>query len=270
MTKLFYFSGTGNSLHLTSRLSEQIEDSVTVSMATDASIKQEKLLGTVGFIFPVHAFSLPKAVEAFIKNLTFDEDTYIFAIATRMGSSCKVFQEINKILEKQKVKLSAHWFVDMPNNYLTLLPLSDEEKVLEINKEADVKLNEIATIVNEQKKCFEKDSHYSFLETNILFPMLSKVYKKTNYFGLENKFHVEDTCNNCSLCKNICLSSKIQMKDDKPYWQKDVKCYHCLACIHYCPKQAIQLSKKTKKIGRYHHQEVSAKQIEAQKSDGNI
>lgn len=266
MTKIFYFSGTGNSLHLANQLSEQIEDSVALSIVSRLSQRtEESLSGSVGFVFPVHAFSMPGAVKEFIKSLTFDKDTYIFAIATRMGSACRVFEDMDIILGEKGAGLSAKWFVNMPNNYLTLLPLSDEKEAKKLNLEAEDELSKIAETIKEKRISHEKDPHYSFIETNVLFPILSKVYNKTNYFGLENKFYADETCSGCSLCSNLCLSSKIVMNDGKPVWQKDVKCYHCLGCIHYCPKKAIQINKKTKKADRYHHPQISAKQIGKQK-----
>lgn len=42
-----------------------------------------------------------------------------------------------------------------------------------------------------------------------------------------------------------------------------------MACINYCPARAIQFGKHTAKRGRYHHPEVSAPDLAAQKVKSN-
>ena len=118
-TQIFYFSGTGNSLSIAQKLSERLPNSEVVPIVSSYKNGVKEIdAETVGFIFPVHAFSLPKLVEEFIKSLSFKTDTYIFAMATRGGSCCRVFEEINKILSQKGFSLHSYSFVEMPNNYL--------------------------------------------------------------------------------------------------------------------------------------------------------
>lgn len=265
-TQIFYFSGTGNSLSVAREISNQLSDSEIVPM-----IGAEKNAATVataeriGLIFPVHAFSFPQIVEKFIKSLSIKPDVYLFVIATRMGSSCKVFENMDRLLAAKGVKISARWFLDMPNNYLTLLPLSNDEQIKCILENVDEKVKVITQAIKNKEIHEEQDPHYSFFEKYILFAFLGAIYRKTNYFGLENKFYADDKCNHCQVCTTVCLSGKIGKSGNKPYWRKDVPCYHCLACIHYCPCAAIQNTKKTEKKGRYHHPAISFKDIANQK-----
>lgn len=266
MSRIYYFSGTGNSLRIADSLSQQLSGCIALPVVAEfPAAAKERLSGTIGFVFPVHAFSLPTIVTAFLERLEFEKDAYVFAIATRMGSSCRAFENMDAILQKKGVQLSASWFLNMPNNYLTLLPLSDAQEAAKLNAEAEEKLPDIAEIVRARQIFSERDPHYSFFEKNMMFPILSGLYNSTNYFGMENKFHTDEKCNGCGLCARVCPSFKITMSAGKPVWQRDVRCYHCLACIHYCPQKAIQINNATKKAGRYHHPEVSASRIEAQK-----
>lgn len=50
------------------------------------------------------------------------------------------------------------------------------------------------------------------------------------------------------------------MNGNKPEWHQDV-CFFCYACFNYCPQQAIGVEHCTKKLGRYHHPEISAEEI---------
>jgi NAD-dependent dihydropyrimidine dehydrogenase PreA subunit len=66
-------------------------------------------------------------------------------------------------------------------------------------------------------------------------------------------------------------TQKIKMVDGRPVWQKEVKCFGCFACLNYCPEQSIQvastwyLKSRTAENGRYHHPQVTANDIAAQK-----
>ena len=49
------------------------------------------------------------------------------------------------------------------------------------------------------------------------------------------------------------------MIDDKPTWNHH--CEQCLACIQWCPEEAIQYGKKTPQYERYHHPEIQLKDM---------
>ena len=44
--------------------------------------------------------------------------------------------------------------------------------------------------------------------------------------------------------------NNVTLKDGKPSWGKN--CTHCMACICYCPKEAIEYGKKSVGQPRYH------------------
>jgi formate hydrogenlyase subunit 6/NADH:ubiquinone oxidoreductase subunit I len=49
------------------------------------------------------------------------------------------------------------------------------------------------------------------------------------------------------------------MTHEKPSWLH--RCEQCLACLQWCPQEAIQYGKKTVKYPRYHHPEVILKDM---------
>lgn len=113
--RIFYFSGTGNSLYITQELHKSFPEAtvVPVIQLTDYHIKAD----AVGFVFPVHAFTMPAPVKHFLEKINLDEASYLFAIATRGGSPCNVFRDMDRLLKKKGKVLNAHWFIDMPNNF---------------------------------------------------------------------------------------------------------------------------------------------------------
>ena len=84
-TEIYYFSGTGNSLYVARELQKRITDSIIIPMVSLLNKKVIRTQGkTVGFVFPVHALTIPIAVKRFIKKTDMESSEYIFAIASRI------------------------------------------------------------------------------------------------------------------------------------------------------------------------------------------
>ena len=56
----------------------------------------------------------------------------------------------------------------------------------------------------------------------------------------------------------ICPLNNIHLENSKPVWGKN--CTHCMACICYCPKEAIEYGRKSKGKPRYHFEALEKKQ----------
>ncbi|HPT69609.1 MAG TPA: hypothetical protein PKW50_05625, partial [Syntrophomonas sp.] len=57
----------------------------------------------------------------------------------------------------------------------------------------------------------------------------------------------------------VCPSNNIVMEDNKLVWQNH--CEQCLACIEWCPQEALQYGKKTPAYKRYHHPEIKVRDL---------
>lgn len=51
--------------------------------------------------------------------------------------------------------------------------------------------------------------------------------------------------------------NNIQLIDGKPVWGKN--CTHCMACICYCPQEAIEYGKKSVGKPRYRFEQLKIK-----------
>ena len=60
----------------------------------------------------------------------------------------------------------------------------------------------------------------------------------------------EARCIGCGRCVELCPLNNIHLENGKPVWGKD--CTHCMACICYCPAEAIEYGKKSLGKPRYH------------------
>lgn len=63
-------------------------------------------------------------------------------------------------------------------------------------------------------------------------------------------FRAGDACIGCGQCARKCPMNNIRMENGKPAWGQ--ACTHCMACICYCPTEAIEYGKKSVGKPRYH------------------
>jgi MinD superfamily P-loop ATPase len=81
---------------------------------------------------------------------------------------------------------------------------------------------------------------------------------------MDKSFFADEKCTACGICAKLCPSINIAITDGRPAWQH--RCEQCFACLQWCPEEAIQYGKNTKNKKRYHHPEISLKDILASPS----
>lgn len=150
--KLFYFSGTGNSLAVARKIAEQIGTNNISNMVDFVEDKIDVYEEVVGFVFPVYFNDIPRIVKKFINKIEFKNKPYIFGIATyNQGPGFTLFN-LEKILKSKEQKLSSGFLLTMPGNSVILVDLTNN---LEIQKEklinSKIKIEKISNIINKQK-----------------------------------------------------------------------------------------------------------------------
>lgn len=279
-TEIYYFSGTGNSLYVAKELQKRIPETKLipiVSLLNKDVIKTNA--ETIGFVFPVHALTIPIAVKKFIRKIDIESSKYIFAITTRNNSIFRGFKKINKLLKRKNKHLDSHFILNMGNNESRHkgYKIPSESDILSLEKIVNEKLVSIQNIIVNKITSCEIDSNYAYgFPYN---PILNYLLEKLVLLGMEvaefiggvNYFYRDSKCNGCGICEKVCLSKKIKMKDNKPIWQKKVLCYMCFACLNYCPRQSVQINNipgvksYTIENGRYPHPYATVVDIAGQK-----
>lgn len=272
--QIYYLSGTGNSLHAARELQKRIPGAELSPIASLVDEQSPKAAAqTVGFVFPIHYFTLPRVVGDFMNKLDLSAAQYLFAIGTRSGTPCNVFKDIDKILQKKGRKLDAAFLINMGDNNPRFKSFVDPapEKIAELESMVMEELDSIQSIVSKRERSIKEDTTVlhptspALLNTmGVLTPLLTKK-ERTVFFN-------DDKCMGCGTCGRVCLSGKVKMNEEgKPVWQKGTPCYACFACINYCPMHAVQiksmisLKSYTDSHDRYHHPEVTANDIAEQK-----
>jgi len=269
--EIYYFSGTGNSLHAAKELQKRLPEAKLVPMVS--LLGQETIKAnaeTVGFVFPLHLMTAPIPVREFFRKIDLGSAEYVFAVATRVGTPA---MRIEKILKKKGRGLDALFFLNMADNDPKgkAFRVTTEEELAKLEAGAQEKLDSVReAIMDREKVGQEADSPPQ--PVNVFLKFLARLgLIVADHFPMEEAFYTNDKCSGCGTCEDVCLSGKIKMVDGEPVWRKDVGCYMCFACVDFCPEESVQIkSTRAKKSytgekGRYHHPEATPEDIAAQK-----
>jgi len=245
---IFYFTGTGNSLHVAKKIQEtdggELIDMSQALNENNFNYKIEKG-EKVGIIFPVYYWGLPTIVAEFVKKLKLEtiEPPFIYTIITCGSYARSADRDLGKLLNSKNLKLTSSYSVKMPSNYVMLYDTPNKEDTNLSLKLADNQIEKIIEDVkNNRKGYFAKHGPFTSLS--------SFVYRAYGIFRKTKKFYVNEKCTGCGQCKKICPSQAIHMKEGTPKWIKE-KCSHCTACINRCQSKAIEYGDSTKKRRRY-------------------
>lgn len=260
-TTIYYFTGTGNSLTVAKNLAEKLESSDLVPMTK--VYQKEDLASTsekVGFIFPLYYAGVPKIVFDFVKKIDLTNSTYFFTVVTNAGDIDQVpLYQLAELLKEKSKMLNAGFFITMPNNYIIGYDIHPPERQNQFFENAKEKVNEIADFITQNKENIQEEILKSVKSSKLKF---NEEFRNTVNES-DKYFNVDENCDNCTICENVCPVNNIKIVEGKPQWQHN--CQQCLACINYCPEKAIQFGTKTLKTNRYHHPEVTVSNIGNQK-----
>jgi len=263
---LYYFSGTGNSRRLAEIAAERYQEAgVTVHVV---NIEENKSAvgyndySCHGFIFPVHAFGIPRIMTKFMNNLPAQTGKEAFIIVSIGNeeyhlppSEGKCLGQGQNILERKEYKVVGLNAVSMPNNWIAGISAPPPDKaalIVEAGEKAVLEFTE--KIIKGES--YIKKSHWLSKLLGIINPFF--LYGQ-NYLG--TLFRLDDGCNVCELCAKTCPVGNIEMVNDRPEWGN--LCEQCFRCINLCPKEAIQCTQlgRTEKRKRYKEPHLIVKDL---------
>jgi len=239
--ELLYFSGTGNSskiLNTCKNVFVQNGCDVTLSSVVDKpNINQDA--DVIGFSFPVYAFGIPRICRKYLSVLPkFKSPVKAFVIITAGNSQEAGFsvKESAKLLKKRGVDLIYTKVIEMPANWTVVMNPPTKE---EAQSMIDDGITEAMGVVQDILNGVTRHHTFNYPPTYSIFGFYRDYYL-FKWLGLSNywrEFRVDETCDGCGLCQELCPTNSIQMVNDKPEWSKT--CEQCMRCVNYCSQQAI-------------------------------
>lgn len=245
--KIFYFTGTGNSLAVAKKFKGELISIPHVLKENILEYKDE----AIGIIFPLYCLNPPKMVREFLSRAKFQTD-YLFAIATYGNLAGASMQELQKAVKRYGYQFDYMNALLMVDNFLPNFDIDVEISLLP-KKQIQEKLGQIVIDVFNRKRRFPKVTQKDIE----LSAMCVSLMEQQDQGGTAKAFMVNDSCTRCGICTKICPADNISLIQQVTFHNK---CESCYACIHACPQNAIHL-KNEKSSMRWRNPEVTLEEL---------
>ena len=248
-TVIYYFSATGNSLTTARKLAEKLGDCELVPVA--ALRKNTKIIvdaDAVGFVFPVYYGNMPWVMREAVSKMVFGENVYAFTFATYRGFAGTAAKRMDMLLRTRGIKLSLARGIKMPGNSFINPPEVDAEYLAKQDENIAAQISDI------KARLVETDFGDEPMGSNPI-----------NYANNFRGMTADESCIGCGTCAKVCPMENIRIKDGRAVIGDD--CATCLACFHWCPQEAIWMSKQEgiERRSKYRHPDVTVDDIIVQK-----
>jgi ferredoxin len=253
-TLIFYHSGTGNSLWVAKRLAQELGNAQICPMQRPIPSSAQDA-EAIGFVFPVHMWGVPRLALDCLARLKADPAKYCFAAAVNAGQVSRTLVQLQEAFEAKGMRLSCGFDFVMPSNYIPWGGPGPRAEMDKRFRSAEEKAAQAAALIRSRGQA---PVDCGPLWQRIAF---TAIYKLTfpYIFKMDRDFWVDSKCSGCGICAKVCPVGNIAMIGGNPLWRH--ACEQCLACIQWCPTEALQYGKKTPLYERYHHPEVALKEM---------
>ena len=232
---VLYFTGTGGSRYIANKLAESTEDT---SVSLNTRIKKSDtsaLFSEKPFVFvtPTYAWDIPRTVREHIMNTEFGGSNKAYFVMTCGTDTGGAQARLKKLCAQKKLVFMGLYSIVMPENYIAMFKVPDEQSSRKIIRNAEPKIQNAAELIN-RGECFPKHigTPLSALKSSVFNSMFCGI------FVSDKKFRVKKSCVGCGRCERLCPVNNIKMVGAQPFWNG--KCIHCMACISSCPQKAIE------------------------------
>jgi ferredoxin len=247
MTKIFYFSGTGNTLWSAKRIAALLGQCELFNMGAEmlkppATIRAERVI----FLFPAYAYQSPLLVRRFLLRSEI-RSPYVAAIVTFGTDPGGALAEVCRILSRKKIRASFFGCIPSVENYIPIFGPPGEQKQKKQLAMQRAATEALARALGDRRT----NRVWPVRPFSMLVSSLLRLAKPLFVKG----FRVGAGCNGCGICAAICPAANIAMQGQQPVFSR--RCEHCQACLNWCPSRAIRYIRMKPDTPRYHHPEIS-------------
>ena len=251
---VLYYSGTGNSKFIAKCIASALETDCLnlnerIKTGDTSSVQTEE---NVILVTPTYAWRIPHIVSDWFEKVDLVSAKCIWFVMD-CGSEIGNAAKYNRQLAAQKqLQYMGTAQIIMPENYIAMFNAPRKEQARSIVEQAEPALQKVlAQLKAGQEFPPPRETLYDRLMSGPVNPVFYRFFVKAD------AFRATDACIGCGKCVELCPLNNIRLENGKPVWGKN--CTHCMACICYCPKEAIEYGKKSKGKPRYHFEALEKK-----------
>jgi len=244
-TMILYFTGTGNSRYVAQKIADETKGRL---LNLNDRIKKNEAIAVqaenVILVTPTYAWRIPRIVRDWIRKADLSAVKKAWFVMTCGSEIGKASAYNQRLCSKKGCEYMGTAEVVMPENYIAMFAVPDRDEARMIIAKADPVIEQVAqTIVAGNQLPAARDRLYYRLLSGVVNPVFYR------YIVKANAFTTDDKCISCGKCADKCPLNNISIAEGKPVWGQN--CTHCMACICYCPTEAIEYGKKSKGKPRY-------------------
>ena len=218
---VLYFSGTGNSRYIAAQIAQALcVPTLDLNVRIQAADTSPVQTGPdIVLVTPTYAWRIPRIVEQWLEATPLPQAQRIWFVMD-CGSEIGSADHYNRQLAQRKqLRPMGTTPIQMPENYIAMFSAPDPAQARRIVDSAA--------------------------------PAIQQFFVKAG------PFRADDRCIGCGQCVQSCPLNNIRLTAGRPVWGS--QCTHCMACISYCPTQAIEYGKKSQGQPRYHFETLEQK-----------
>ncbi len=250
---IIYFSGTGNSLAIARQIAFATNDStlpLTEAVRRDLTAERR-----IGLVFPSYDFNAPPAVRNLVPRLKISADAYVYIIIPCGSQAGNSIWSVRLLLREKGIEVRYSHKIRVPDNSAIVFGRNPNDQVWKFTRFSDRLKNIINDIKAERKRL-----HFAwfsplgwFMGTDRMQQWMLRTFRPVVN---------EDKCIGCGICERVCPMRNIAVDEKAGIGPH---CTACLACLHACPQQAVEVgAKPSPKTHQYRHPDIKLKDLSLQ------